>query len=176
MSRVILYIARSEDGFIADKDGRVDWLPQPSDERDEVGYHALLNQISSIVMGRRSYQQIVGFGPWAWNDKMTYVFSSQAIPPLNNRICFTNENVETIIAQLKSKDSQNDIWLLGGAELIKSFDKKQLINQMVITIIPMKLDEGIPLELNYEQFRLNSTKKCQNGIIQEFYTLKNNSV
>lgn len=64
MSKIILYIATSSDDFIADKHGSVDWLPHPKDDAElqEVGYDALMQNIQIIVMGRKSYQEIVGFG------------------------------------------------------------------------------------------------------------------
>ena len=71
MSKVILYIATSQDGFIADKDGDVNWLSQPEDDSDleVVGYKNLMQRIDTIIMGSNSYKQILGFGNWACVDK-----------------------------------------------------------------------------------------------------------
>jgi dihydrofolate reductase len=81
MNKIILFIAASQDGFIADKNGGVDWLPHPKDdyELEAVGYKVLMQRIDTIVMGRKSFKQIMGFGDWAWADKHSYVFSSKAI-------------------------------------------------------------------------------------------------
>ena len=87
MNKVILYIATSLDGFIADKEGGVDWLPhETEDPKDLVGFKALLNRISVIVMGSKSYKQILTFGQWAWPDKQTYVFTSQNLKTRSNLI------------------------------------------------------------------------------------------
>lgn len=66
MSKVILYIATSADGFIADDSGGIDWLPQPTSSVDleTVGYNRLIERIDTIVMGSRSYEQIMTFGAW----------------------------------------------------------------------------------------------------------------
>ena len=67
MHKVILYIATSLDGFIADTQGGVDWLPQPKDdaELEVVGFHRLIERIDRIIMGSTSFKKIVGFGAWA---------------------------------------------------------------------------------------------------------------
>lgn len=79
MNKIILYIATSKDNFIADKNGSVDWLPSPEDdaELEDVGYNNLMSRIDTILMGSRSYKQILSFGEWRWSDKKTYVFTSK---------------------------------------------------------------------------------------------------
>jgi dihydrofolate reductase len=172
MTKVILYIAISEDGFIADNEGGVDWLPHPSEEYEDMGYQSLLDRISSIVMGSRSYQQILGFGDWAWADKQTYVFTRQPLETTNDNIHFVREDVGTFTRILANNESEKDVWLLGGAELTKSFASQQMIDECIITIIPVKLGTGIKLDIPYEDFRLDSTKHFQDGIRQLHYLKK----
>ena len=64
MKKIILFIATSKDSFIADVNGDVDWLPHPKDdaELEVVGYKSLMSRIDTILMGSRSYKQILGFG------------------------------------------------------------------------------------------------------------------
>lgn len=175
MGKVVLYIATSQDGFIADKNGGVDWLPQPEelpDPSDEVGYKALMSRISTIVMGSKSYEQIIGFGDWAWGDKETFVFTSQALESPRGDIQFVNEGVKSFVDNLKRQDTVQDIWLLGGAQLVKSFAKDKLIDECIITIVPKILGEGIKLELPYEDFVLAQKKSCMNQILQQHYVLR----
>src|SRR6478736_1811293 len=74
--KTILYIATSQDGFIADKDGGVGWLdPYNNIEGEDCGYHGFYESIDGIIMGSRSYEQIVGFGEWIWPGKPAYVFT-----------------------------------------------------------------------------------------------------
>lgn len=172
MGKVILFVAMSQDGFIADKNGNVDWLPQNEDPQDECGYKALMNQVSTIIMGSRSYQQILGFGDWAWGGKETFVFTSQSLKSPRKDIHFVNEGVKSFIDKLRQQGPSKDIWLLGGAELVKSFAKERLIDECIITIIPTILGEGIKLELPYEDFDLTKVKTCMDGIEQKVYVLK----
>ena len=173
MSKVILYVATSLDGFIADKDGGVDWLPPPVDDpTDVVGFKTLMNRISTIVMGRRSYDQILGFGEWEWKDKQTYVFTSQPLSTTSSYIVAIQDNPRVFMDKLKSSYANSDVWLLGGAKLIKSFAGEKLIDECIITVIPVNLKEGIKLELTYDDFTFISEKSCMEGIVQKTYWRK----
>ncbi|MBX9805510.1 MAG: dihydrofolate reductase family protein [Alphaproteobacteria bacterium] len=173
MTKVILYIATSLDGFIADKDGGVDWLPHPpNDEGDEFGYKALMHRVSTILMGSRSYRQILGFGEWAWGDKTTYVFTSQPLTTTRDDILFVNEDAKRFMEKLKSQNLTQDIWLLGGAELVTSFAKEKLIDECILTVVPSTLGEGIKLKLPLEDYILQEAKKCSYGIEQNHYVRK----
>lgn len=83
MPKVILYIATSEDGFIADKNGGVEWLPAPSDEAEDFGYKEFYNSIDCLVMGSATYEQCLTFGPWPYPDKTTFVYTKRS---LNKRL------------------------------------------------------------------------------------------
>src|SRR5947207_1904343 len=90
---VILYIAVSRDGFIADKNGGVDWLNPFLDnipaDADSYGYPIFFESIDTIVMGRKTYEQMLTFGEWPNAGKHTYVFTeSNEIPPRED-ISFT---------------------------------------------------------------------------------------
>ena len=155
MNKIILYIATSFDGFIADVEGGVDWLPEEPAPDDSVGFKALLNRVSIIIMGRKSYEQILGFGVWAWNDKHTYVFTSKNLVTENLNISFVQGAPQDFLKDLKQ---EGDIWLLGGAELVSSFAKEKLIDECIVTIVSQTLGEGIKLKLPYENFDLISEK------------------
>ena len=172
MSKLVLFIATSSDGFIADVDGGVDWLPQPKNdaELEEVGYKDLMGRISTIVMGRKSYDQIVSFGDWAWPDKQTYVFSAEPIPSLATYITSTNEKPEGFCLNIADKEHRGDIWLLGGAKLAKSFNEKNLIDEIILTITQLELKKGIALDIDFGKYDLVSTKNLMDGMIQKkFY-------
>ncbi|MEN8237205.1 MAG: dihydrofolate reductase family protein [Pseudomonadota bacterium] len=169
MSKVILYIATSSDGFVADKNGGVDWLPQAADPGDTLGYKALLNRIQIIIMGRRSYEQILGFGDWSWSDKTTYVFTSKPMTTDRENIHFVHDDVPTFMKRFGAENPNQDIWLLGGAQLAHSFAQAKLIDECVITIVPTILGAGIKLELPYENFSLAQTKVCCDDLKQKIY-------
>lgn len=149
MSKIILYIAVSQDGFIADANGGVDWLPHPqkTQELEIVGFNKLMDRIDTIIMGSNSYRQILGFGDWAWNNKYTYVFSSQNLENENPCITIINDNPVQFIEKFKVRKSDKDIWFLGGAKLTQSFEKENLIDEIILTIVPKELGIGISLDI-----------------------------
>jgi dihydrofolate reductase len=174
MNKIILYIATSLDGFIADIQGGVDWLPHPKNDTklEAVGYKSLMSRIDTIFMGSRSYKQILGFGDWGWSDKHTYVFTSQALTSNQSYISITHDSPLEFMAQFKDRKSDKDIWLLGGAQLAQSFAQEGLIDEVILTIVPQTLGAGIPLGLSFENFDLSAEKALTDGMIQKTYLRK----
>ncbi len=174
MTKIILYIATSLDGFIADINGGVDWLPHPKDdaELEAVGYKDLMERIDTILMGSRSYKQILSFGDWGWPDKQTYVFTSKKFETDKPYISIAHDSPLEFMAKLKDRRSDKDIWLLGGAELAKSFAQESLIDETILTIVPQTLGTGIPLGLSFEKFDLTAEKALKDGMIQKIYLRK----
>jgi dihydrofolate reductase len=171
--KTILYILVSQDGFIADKDGSLEWLnPYRHIEDEDFGYNALYESIDGIIMGSRSYEQILGYGHWLWPGKSAFVFTKKSLKVERPEVALVHEDVATFMSQLQSKEQHQNLWLLGGAELIKSFAALALIDECIITIIPTTLGEGIPLSLPYENFELTETKECKAGIVQKIYEKK----
>lgn len=175
MNKIILYIATSLDGFIADIHGDVDWLPRPKDdaELEAVGYKSLMSRIDTILMGSASYKQIVGFGNWGWPDKQTYVFTARPLESEQTHITITHDSPFEFMAKFKDRKSDKDIWLLGGAALAQSFAHDGLIDEIILTIVPQTLGAGIMLGLTFESFDLAGEKTLMDGMIQKIYLRKN---
>lgn len=171
MNKIILYIATSKDGFIADQAGGVDWLPQPKNEAElkEVGYKDLMAGIDTILMGSKSYQQILEFGQWRWPDKQTYVLTSQQLESDKSYLKFTHDTPAQIVSKLKNRQSGQDVWLLGGAELASSFEGLGLIDEIILTIVPHILGQGIPLGINLQNFKKTSEKLLSAGMVQQSF-------
>lgn len=174
MNNIILYIATSQDGFIADKNGGVDWLPQPKDDHDleVVGYNKLMQRIDTIVMGSNSFKQIVGFGDWGWKDKHTYVFSFEDLEAPLSCITMTSDSPIEFTKKMRDRMLGQDIWLLGGAALAQSFAKDGLIDEIILTIVPQRLGVGLSLGISLDGFVLQSETPLMDGMIQKTYLRK----
>lgn len=174
MSKIILYIATSKDGFIADRNGGVGWLPQPRNDHDleVVGYKNLMERIDTIIMGSKSFKQIIEFGEWSWTDKHTYVFSSQALVAPLSCITIMNDSPRRFMERMSNRDTYKDIWLVGGSELAKSFARDGLIDEIVLTIVPQTLGDGIPLGLSLDDFDFKSKYPLMDGMLQRIYSRK----
>ena len=143
MSRIQVYIATSLDGYIAREDGSIDWLPESS----ESGYDVFYKSIDTVIMGKTTYDQVLTFGVYPYKEKKSFVFSKTQ---QNN-----DENVEFASDVEKFvKDgfpgAGKTIWLVGGAKIIASFMKQGVVDEIIITKIPILLGKGIPLFQNLE--------------------------
>ena len=170
--KVILYIAMSLDGYIAKEDGSVDWLEDTGDVV-EAGYLKFYNIIDTIIMGRKTYDQILTFGEWGYKGKNTYVLTSDISRDTDNsNIEFRNDDIEDILAELKQK-SESNIWLLGGAEIVNAFLEKKLIDEYRIAVIPVILGSGIRLFTADVEEKLDFKQVTEyNGIVELKYEKK----
>ena len=168
MCKIILYIAASEDGFIADVDGGVDWLPQPKndEELEKCGYNQLMADIDTILMGSKSFEQILSFGDWPWPQKQTYVFSARELNISLPCVSLTHDSPRQFI---QNHPSGKNIWLLGGAALVSSFAKDHLIDEIILTVIPQTLGQGIALGVSLDDFYLQVEKTLMEGMVQKVY-------
>ncbi len=147
MRNVNLFIAMSLDGYIADNKGSVDWLEgQDSDNESIDTYSEFVKNIDTILMGWNTYHQVVTeLSPkeWVYNDFTTYVITHKE-QISSEKIRFTNMNPASLVKKLQ-KENGKDIWICGGADLVRQLVNEDLIDCYYITIIPTLLGSGIRL-------------------------------
>ena len=145
--KTILYTAVSLDGFIADKNGGIEWL-----EKQDIGpegqesYENFIQTVDTVVMGYTTYHQItteLSAGFWPDEGKMTYVMTHRAMEDKEN-IKFVNSPLDQFISALKDRPGK-DIWICGGADLVNQLIKSGLISRFHISVIPVILGNGIRL-------------------------------
>lgn len=174
MRRIILYIATSIDGYIATPDGGVEWLNEiPNPTNEDHGYKELLASIDTVLMGGKTYHEIIGFGiPWPYKDKKSYVISrrdSNVTP--NENVHFITEDVIARISELKFEVGK-DIWLVGGGELTAMLLNANLIDEMQICTVPIILGNGIPLfpgKTKESHWKLVNSKVFSTGLLLSTY-------
>ena len=178
--KIILYMAISSDNFIAAPDGSVDFLNryQDPDFMNLPGAQAFMEEhnnfivsIDVLIMGRRSYEHTITFGPWAWPEKKSYVFTDDfSLPKVHESISFVSGQLKDVLDALKKQENKEQkIWLFGGAHLVKQFDKEGLITDIILTRVPERLGEGIKLVFDHAQYNLIERKSCVADIMQERY-------
>jgi dihydrofolate reductase len=164
----------SLDGYIARKNGDIDWLTCiPNPESDDYGYSTLLSSIETIVMGRSTYDSILSFGmPWPYESFSTYVVTSNPIYKISTPNTFLlTQDVNQQIIELNN-NTKKDIWIMGGAQLIKTLLIDELIDRMIISIIPKMIGNGIPLFLPSDiqmTWQLIDTVRYNTGIVNLIY-------
>lgn len=171
--KVKLYIAMSLDGYIADDQGLVDWISGDGSQANHAGtYEEFIKEIDSVIMGYNTYHQVrYDLSPdvWAYEGKETYVLTSKKIDD-RDAIFFVNESLETLIDTIKDKRYKHDIWICGGASIVKQAIQKDLIDEYRIAIIPTVLSSGIPLFQSEQKhdLKLIATQNY-NGIVEITY-------
>jgi dihydrofolate reductase len=169
MRKVVLFIATSLDGFIAGKDGNIDWLYTDGD----FGYNEFLKSIDTTLMGHNTYKDILHFGEFPYSDKKNFVFTRMKREPDHNPVTFITGGVANFVSELKSEKGKN-IWLVGGGQINSILLNNNLIDQMVISIHPKVLGSGIPLfkteSLGNLQFQLERHKVFERGLVQLTYS------
>ncbi len=175
MKKVVLYIAMSLDGYIADKNGGVSWLVGEDRDIQTSSYDEFIKSVDTIIMGYKSYNQItteLSPGNWVYEGMMTYVMTNRN---MNSRkgIEFTNESVIDLISRIRanSSNSSKNIWLCGGADVVHQFMEKDLIDRYHITIIPTILGAGIRLFKKLEEPLLlkHISNESINGMVDVVY-------
>jgi len=167
-----LYIAVSLDSFIAMPDGGVSWLePYPA---AEFGFSEFLGGIGAIVMGRATYDQALGFGPWSYEGKRTVVLTSRPLDEPPAGVEPWTGDVVALAAELKAS-ATGDIWLLGGAKTAAQFLADNLVDRLELFVVPVLLGEGIALfdgGHGPAQLALESATPFPKGVVRLTYAFR----
>ena len=173
MVTIILYIACSIDGYIARGDGNIEWLSMAETGSQDYGYHSFYDSVDALVMGRKTYQQIISFGEWPYAGKPCYVFSRKFMDNQRPNMIIFSKDPAALMTTF-SKKGTHRIWLVGGAEILKTFLSRELVHEIIVSYIPLLLGEGIPLfqsGIPERKLTLLSTKTFPNGLLQVHYRL-----
>lgn len=175
MKKIKLYIAASIDGYIAQSDGDLDWLMKyPVNADANYGYDDFFKSINTVIMGGRTYRDILNMDViWPYKDKTTYVISRNQ-QDSKDSIHFITDNIVETISELRNH-TDKDIWLVGGGEIISMFLAHSLIDEMIITTIPVILGNGIPLfptTLKESVWEVKDFQRYYNHVSQIHYTKK----
>jgi len=150
-SRVTIHMAASLDGFIARKDGRVDWM-ETSDEfaggdnLDPGFVEAFLKTIDCYVMGSRTYETALsfeakGFG-WAYGDKPTFVLTSRVLPRTRDTVEFYSGDLTQLVSR-RLRPAFRNIWFVGGGVVSGECLRLGLADEVRYSILPILIGDGI---------------------------------
>ena len=142
MRKVILYVAVSADGYIARENGDVDWLDA---YHGDFGYKEFMSRIDTVVMGYGTFEKSLSFGdPDIFKGHAYYIFTRNHTDVTHDDVEFVTEEPREFMERLKNT-SGKDIWLMGGGQLVRSFLEADLVDEIMIFMIPTILGSGIPL-------------------------------
>lgn len=164
--KVVLFIAASLDGFIAKEDGNIDWLTRYESKNEDYGFKSMFARIGTVIVGGNTYRQVKD----DYQGKPAYVFSRKKATHTPANIHFVHGDVKKILKSIPSKGKP--IWLVGGGELVQQFLQADLIDEFIITFVPILLGKGIPLFHAHHsptQLKLTQSKKYPSGLVQLHY-------
>src|SRR5437870_10554981 len=167
-SRVTIHMAASLDGFIARKDGRVDWLETSDDfaggaTMDPGFVEAFLKTIDCYVMGSRTYETALrfeaqGFG-WSYGDKPTFVLTNRELPRTRDTVEFHSGDLAQFVNG-RLRPTFRTTWFVGGGMVCAECLRLGLADEVRYSILPILIGDGIPFFEKLEDrksTRLNSS-------------------
>jgi dihydrofolate reductase len=182
-SHVTIHMAASLDGFIARKDGRVDWL-ETSDEfvggetMDAGIVEAFLKTIDCYVMGSRTYEtacrfEAQGFG-WAYGDKPTFVLTSRELPRIRDTIEFYSGDLAQFVNG-RLRPTFRSIWFVGGSVVSAECLRLGLADEVRYSILPILIGDGIPFFDKLDRdvaLHLAEVKAYRSGMVELRYEVR----
>jgi dihydrofolate reductase len=182
-SRVTIHMAASLDGFIARKDGRVDWL-ETSDEfaggatMDPEFIKAVLKSIDCYVMGSRTYETALGFEAkgmgWAYGDKPVFVLTSRTLPRTRNTVAFHSGDLARFVNE-RLRPAFRSIWFVGGGMVSGECLRLGLADEIRYSILPVLIGDGISFFEKLDRdvaLHLKEVKGYKNGMVALGYEVR----
>ena len=173
----IVFIASSLDGYIADKDGGLDWLKSiPNPDNLDMGWVNFIDRIDALVMGRKTFEKVCSFDcEWPYSKPVFVLRNSlKSIPEgYAEKAEPINGSLSEVIEKIHQRGHKH-LYIDGGIT-VQSFLKEDLIDELIITIIPILLGGGTPLfgELSDQmEFEHVKTEVFLNAIVQNHYRRK----
>ena len=178
MRKLSLFIATSLDGYIAKPNDDLSFLKLVEKEGEDYGYADFTANIDTIILGRKTYDYVlkeIGSSHYDNGQREVYVITRTARPSVGRTIFYTG-NLTELVEQLKSQSGKN-IYCDGGAEIVNEFLKNDLIDEFVISIIPILVGSGTKLFQDNrpeQQLEFVRAKSFDTGLTQLHYKRKRN--
>lgn len=138
------FIATSLDGYVAGEQGELDFLEAAGSENEDYGYAAWMAQVGTVLVGRKSYDKVLSFGePFAYEGKDCVVWTRQTIESREGVSTHAGD-LAPLVARLRA-EGKGHVYADGGGELIRQLLREGLVDEMVISVLPVLLGKGISL-------------------------------
>jgi dihydrofolate reductase len=167
-----VYIGASLDGFIARKDGSFDWLLKFADQAAMDSYAEFIAGIDVIVIGRGTYETVLGFSDWPYSLP-TIVLSrsiSEVPAKAEGKVSISKLSPRELLAELSASGFRSAY--IDGGQVIQSFLADDLVDELIIARVPVLIGEGIPMfgQLNGDlEFEHQRTTTFPSGLVRSYY-------
>ncbi len=176
--RVRGFLAQSLDGFIAGPNDDLSWLPSPEltgdGDDDEGGFRAFLGEIGVILMGRRTFDVVAGFGgPWPYGELPMLVATHRALGADVPTAAAVEGSIASLVSLARAAAKEKDVYLDGGGLVRQALDAG-LVDELTLTIVPVALGSGVPLLAGLERrhrLALTRLRSLRGGLVQVTYAV-----
>lgn len=169
--KISIYIGTSIDGYIARKDGNLDWLHYGHEGDEDYGFKKFINSVDTLILGRNTYQVVSGFDDWPYKDKKVIVLSDTLKEVRKEAQLFCGELTD-LLTNLHSEGTKH-VWVDGGIT-VSRFLEAGLVDEITISIVAMILGSGISLfsVMNKDhKCRLAHSQSYPSGLVQLKYEI-----
>lgn len=167
---VSVFLGISIDGCIAGENGDLSWLAELApDSPDATGYTALMEQVDTLLIGRTTYDAVLGFEPWPYAGKRVVVLSHRDFVPRHGEQCRAG-SVREVLEGL-AKEGCRHVYLDGGA-VTRAGLREGVIDSLTLSMLPVVLGKGVRLfedGLPRSDWRLDHTRQLPSGVVQLRY-------
>ena len=142
------YVASSIDGFIADSENKIDWLTAFGYEPYQEHFDRFMAGVGAVVMGSRTYEFILEEGDNAWphSDVPTWVVTHRELPAIEGAdIRFASGDVGQVVQDAREAAGDRNVWIVGGGDVAAQAADLELVDEFLVTIMPVMLGSGVPL-------------------------------
>ena len=171
--KLILYIATSLDGYIAAPNDDLSFLSIVEKEGQDYGYGSFLKTVDTVILGRKTYDWVMtNAGQLSYPDLKVYVITREKRESVGN-VEFYSGDLEELVKKIKSEPGKN-IFCDGGAQIVNQLLKFELIDEFVISVVPVLLGNGTKLFQDImptQNLKLIESKQFETGLVQLRYKL-----
>ncbi|GLB66066.1 dihydrofolate reductase family protein [Arthrobacter mangrovi] len=179
MARTVYYVASSLDGFIADEDDKLEWLFQFNDaEGVKESYEEFIAGIGALVMGSETYKFLLdngGEGAWEYGSTPTWVFTHHELPGIPGAdITFVRGDITVFHPNVVADAGDRDVWVIGGGELAAQYLDAGLLDELIVTYVPVVLGRGkrlLPVTTTTAPADLAGSRTLGSGMVENRYNL-----
>ncbi len=191
MSRTQYYCAMSLDGCIAESDDTLDWLMKYDGSYDgddaesgkgKAGYEGFYEGVGALVTGSVTYEFVLDHlgegGEWPYKGKPCWVLSSRDLPVPDGEgvdVRMANARVPELYDEMFATAGDRNLWVIGGGNVASQFADEGLLDEVLVTVVPVVLGEGKPLfdrRLPGGPMQLTGTRTFDTGMVELRYEIK----
>ncbi|HEY5799733.1 MAG TPA: dihydrofolate reductase family protein [Burkholderiaceae bacterium] len=142
--QVSVYCATSIDGYIARRDGALDWLDAANAvPNEDYGYAAFMDTVDTVLLGRGTYDKVLEMGWWPYAPRRVVVLTSRPLPRSPHAVETHDGPLKPLLARLGEQGSKR-VYLDGGAA-VRGGLREDVVDDMIVSVMPVLLGDGLPL-------------------------------